>query len=154
MKTINTQKCYYSLELPDELGLNVPGLMDKNGTGRGDVDIVNSIYPERISARELTLLETVGSADTAIYYSSTLVTNYAPLSTIQIMFNDFVGTITIQGSTTGTSYWYDIEMVDFFDPVDTVYGSLGYPIIGYHPYIRIKFEFQNESGEVTKIFAR
>lgn len=154
LNNVNTQKCYYSLELPDELGLNVPGLMDKNGTGRGDIDIVNSIYPERIPAQELTLMSYSNTDPEGTYCSSVLATKYTPLITIQIVFTNFVGKVMIQGSTTGTSYWYDIELDDSYDPTAPVNGSLGYPIIGYHPYIRVKFEYQTEEAEVTKIFAR
>jgi hypothetical protein len=153
LSDINTQKCYYSLELPDELGLNVPGLMDKNGTGRGDIDIVNSIYPARIPAQRLSILhDTTPGAPAGTYYSSILTTQYSPKITMQLSYDGYVGTVTIQGSTNGTSNWYDIEMFDYTDPTTPTTGSEGYTVEGYHPYINVKFD--STIGNVTNIIAR
>jgi hypothetical protein len=144
---IGTQKCYYSLELPDELGLNVPGLVDKNGTGRGDVDIVNSVFPVRVISNELSVV-----AESGTYYSSILDTKYTSKITMQITYAQFTGTTTIQGSTNGTSNWYDIDMFDYTDTLSPAAGSNGYTIMGFHPYIRVKFD--STIGNVIKILAR
>jgi hypothetical protein len=145
IKDINPQKCYYSLELPDELGLNVPGLMDKNGTGRGDIDVVNSVYPARVAAQQVNI--TTGSGT---YYSDILDTKYAPKITMQVAYDGYVGNVTIQGSTNGTSNWYDINYFGYNDGPAT--ASYGYQVIGFHPYIKVKFE--STVGNVTNIFTR
>lgn len=147
LNNLNTQKCYYSLELPDELGLNVPGYVDKNGTGRGDIDIVNSIYPAHIPSQSLSIMP-----DTVTYYSSTLVTQYNPKITMQVSYDGFVGNVTVQGSTNGTSNWYDIEEFDYSDPATPVTDTFGYSIEGYHPYIKVKFD--STVGNVTNILTR
>ena len=150
---INVQKCYYSLELPDELGLNVPGLMDKNGTGRGEVDIVNSIYPAHISAQHLNILHDTGpGAPAGTYFSSILTTQYSSKITIQMSYDEYIGMVTVQGSTNGTSNWYDIEEFDYSDPMMPMIRSEGYTVLGYHPYIRVKFD--STIGHVTTIIAR
>ena len=150
LNNIHTQKCYYSLELPDELGLNVPGLMDKNGTGRGEIDIVNSVYPLRILAQELTV-PTV-EAQTGTYYSSILPTKYNPKITLQVRYEEFVGQILMQGSTNGTSNWYDIEIIEYTDSTLPVTYTDGYNLEGYHPYVR--FQFNRTAGYVDSILAR
>jgi len=150
LNNVHTQKCYYSLELPDELGLNVPGLMDKNGTGRGEIDIVNSVYPPRVLSQELTV--PVIDTQTGIYYSSVLPTKYNPKITFQVRYEEFVGRITIQGSTNGTSNWYEIEVIAYTDPTTPVTDTDGYNTVGYHPYIR--FQFDRTAGYVVSILAR
>jgi len=146
LKDINSQKCYYSLELPDELGLNVPGLMDKNGTGRGEIDIVNSVYPSRVSSQQLS----VNTPESGIYYSSMLDTKYTPKITMQVAYDGYIGNVTIQGSTNGTSNWYDIDDYEYNN--SSVTGSYGYTIVGFHPYVKIKFD--SSVGNVTNILAR
>ena len=153
LSDILAQKCYYSLELPDELGLNVPGLIDKNGTGRGNVDIVNSIYPARIPSQQLTVLSnTNNGGPTDSYNSSTLTTQYSPKITMQVSYDEYVGNVTIRGSTNGTSHWYDIESFDYSDVDYPVTGSEGYTLTGYHPYVQLKFD--STVGKVTNILAR
>ena len=153
LNDISVQKCYYSLELPDELGLNVPGYMDKNGTGRGEVDIVNSIYPARVPAQHLTILhDTNPGAPAGTYFSSILATQYNPKVSMQILYDGYVGMATIRGSTNGTSNWYDIETFDYSDPMMPMNGSEGYTILGYHPYIQVKFD--STIGNVTNIISR
>jgi hypothetical protein len=153
LNDINVQKCYYSLELPDEIGLSVPGLIDKNGTGRGDIDIVNSIYPERVPAQHLVILhDTTPGAPAGTYYSSMLTTQYNPKVTMQLSYDGYVGMVTVQGSTNGTSNWYDIEEFDYSDPMMPMTGSDGHTILGYHPYIHVKFD--STIGHVVNIIAR
>lgn len=153
LSDINTQKCYYSLELPDELGLSVPGLVDKNGTGRGDVDIVNSIFPSRMPVQSLNILhDTNNGGPSGVYNSSTLTTQYNPNITLQVSYDGYVGVVTVQGSTTGTSHWYDIEEFDYSDTMMPMMGSEGYTVTGYHPYIQLKFD--STVGQVTRILSR
>lgn len=151
LDNIVAQRCYYSLELPDDVGLQVPGFIDKNGTGRGDIDIVNSVYPAITVAQELSILSGVGENNTApdTYYSEIYKTNYRDKVTLQLMYDGFVGTITTQGSTDGQSGWYDIEYEDYISAFST---TEGYTINGFHPYMRIKFV--STVGSVTKILVR
>ena len=147
---IVAQKCHYSLELPDELGLSVAGLIDKNSTGRGEIDIVNSVYPTRIPANKLTILNNTNSGSPSdTYYSSVLSTMYSSKLAIQLSYVSYTGNTTIQGSTTGTSNWYDIEKFEYPSPTT---DTEGYIVNGYHPYVQLKFE--STVGNVTNILAR
>jgi hypothetical protein len=147
---LNTQKCFYSLELPDELGYSVPALMDKNNTGRGIIEIVNSIYPASISSKELSILNDTSNDPVAgVYYSSVLATNYSRHNTIQLVYNIYRGTTYIMGSTTGTNEWFAIDSYTYSDPVT---GSEQFSINGIFPYIQIKFE--STIGTVEKILVR
>lgn len=149
LEHVNTQKCLYSLEIQDELGYNVPGLVDKNGTGRGEIEIVNSIYPIRQISKTMTLLTNTDNSDPGIYYSSILNTQYSSKVTFQITYIGYIGNVSILGSTNGTSNWYVIE--DFAYPTIQD-GSIGSTIEGYHPYIQLNFE--STVGNVSNIVAR
>jgi hypothetical protein len=147
LSSIHVQKCYYSLELPDDIGFRVPGFMDKDSTGRGVIDVVNSVLPTRVPSKKLT----IGDGDPqSIFYSEILTTQYNPNITIQVTYDNFAGSAIFQGSTTGTSDWYELESDDYADYPVT--GSQGYRIVGYHPYVRLKFYWP--SGNITNILAR
>ena len=150
LSSLHTQKCYYSLETSDELGYTVPALTDKNNTGRGIVEIVNSIYPKVLSSKELSILtNTTNNPEPGVYYSSVLSTNYSSHNTIQINATDFIGTISVMGSTTGQSIWYSIDSQVY---ADTNTEPIVFKIIGFHPYIQLKFE--STTGTINKIFVR
>jgi hypothetical protein len=105
------------------------------------------VYPSRVLAQHVNVTFISGT-----YYSDIIDTKYAPALTIQIGYAQFVGTATIQGSTNGTSHWYDIDMFDYSDPIYPAAGSKGYTVNGYHPYIKIKFD--STIGNVFSILAR
>jgi hypothetical protein len=151
LSKIVPQKCYYSIELPDDIGLNIPGFMDKNSTGRGDIQIVDSIFPKYIPTQQLSVIKG-GPGAPATYYSSKLTTQYNPKITMQVIYDGYNGNVTLQGSTNGTSDWYDIDSMTYNDIDYPESGSQVYTINGYHPYIQIKFD--STIGNITNILAR
>ncbi len=146
---IDTQKCYYTLEMPDN-GFDLPIFMDNNSGARGTINVVNSIRPSFTKAQEVSIPTHAPMTLAGItYFSSTLSTNDNPILTIQTQLNDYTGDIQVQGSTTGTQEWYDIGDPNVYvNSMDTE----GYTFEGYHPYIRLKFVSTN--GLVSKILAR
>lgn len=146
---IQVQNCYYTLEIPDN-GFDLPVFVDHNAGARGTIDIVNSVMPSFSPAKEITIPSHAPMTLAGItYYSNTLSTDDNPILTIQLLLNDYTGTIQIQGSTTGTTEWYDIN--DLYTFVNATETS-GYTVEGYHPYMRLMFVSTN--GSVDKILAR
>jgi hypothetical protein len=83
-------------------------------------------------------------------YSSTLTTDGARLTTMQLDFADFSGNVSVQGasfSADTNGEWYDIPFQDL-DTGNTVNQlelasatkRRGINISGYHPYIRLELD--------------
>ena len=114
---------------------------------RGDINIVNSVFPMFIASKELTIPSQ--APDSSIYYTSTLTTDGSRQTTFQIDPVDFTGTMQVQGSTDATAYtteWYNIDFKDLksgntVSELDFVRSTerLGIDVEGYHPYIRLEF---------------
>lgn len=146
---IEVQRCYYTMEIPDG-GFDLPIFVDHSSGARGTIDIVNSIRPSFTKAKEITIPTHTAMIPGGItYFSDILSTDDNPILTIQTLTNDYTGTIQVQGSTTGTTEWYNID-----DPYvyDHSTETNGYTFQGYHPYIRLMFVSSN--GTVDKILAR
>ncbi len=155
LEHIDAQKCYYTLEIPDNT-YNLPMFVDNDGSGRGVLDIVNSTLPSFKEAYEFNIPThppivepLIGALPIPVtYYTSIYSTTDNPIITIQISFTEYTGSIIPQGSTTGVGEWYDIDYHTYDLDTDTE----GYTITGYHPYIRLKFV--STHGTVDKILAR
>jgi hypothetical protein len=154
IENIPTQKAQYSLEIP-EGEFDYPVFVDQNAGARGDMNIVNSVLPSFVPSSIVTIPSgqpfpniSNNHSDNAKYYSSVINTQDNPILTVQTTYDEFEGTITIQGSTIVDGDWYDITSDEYGNTSDT----FGYTIKGYHPYIRL--EFHSNSGSVTNILAR
>ena len=156
IENIDTQKCYYSLEIP--VGeFDFPVFVDQNAGARGDMNIVNSILPSFIPSEPVSIPtgqafpnnNSNGNSDSnLIYYTSVITTNDNPIITLQARSSDYYGNIAIEGSTIVDGDWYPI----FEDTYEEITDTKGYVVEGYHPYIRMQFE--SNSGAVTNILAR
>lgn len=114
IENIPSQYCYYSLEIPVN-DWDYPVFVDSNGGARGKINIVNSVLPAFVPARNVTipshLPPTPNSATPNItYYSSIINTKEFPVLTVQAKFEEFTGNITLQGCTTADfSFPYNIS---------------------------------------------
>ena len=78
-----------------------------------------------------------------------------PILTTSIDYANYVGNLTIQGSTLVDADYYDIGNVyQYGNAANGAVESntIGYTINGYHPYIRLKFEAN--VGNIVTILAR
>ena len=146
---IDPQKCSYSLEISDE---NLPVFVNADAGARGQIDIVDSILPRYIPTREVTVpdhgIPNISSPVT--FYSSVILGNDIPDTTVQIGLAEYTGNIALQGSTIGTAEWYYItEAQELANTSDTQ----GYMIEGYHPYLRVEFQ-DSTGGNVTSVLVR
>ena len=145
---INTQKAWYSLENNDGT-LSTPLYMNGNTDARGTIDIVDSVLPKFKQAEIVTIPTYPPIIPTGVTYTSSVyIPTLGPYTTVQLYYNNFSGSIMIQGSTAGTTEWYDITT----DARTTDTTVQGYVLEGYHPYIRIKFV--STLGSVDKILVR
>lgn len=149
IENIDTQMCYYSLEIASA-GYDLPVFVNSEAGARGVIDVVDSVLPNFVPAAEITIpSHPTPNASTETYYSSVLYTNDNPILTIQPYLDNYSGNVQIQGSTLPDSEWYNI------DNVHTYLNSTesdGYIVNGYHPYVRL--QFVSTQGNVTKILAR
>ena len=173
IENINTQYCYYSLEIPVD-SFDYPVFVDSQGGARGTIKIVNSVLPAFVPSREVTIPSHVpplgsgssnpepGAGQPVTYYSSTINTIEAPVLSLQITFENFTGEIQLQGSTMADfSLWYPLD-----DPISytAITSTEGYNVQGYHPFVRMMIVNQGTyplisqtsylQGDITKILAR
>ena len=161
IENIESQKCYYSLEWPSG-NLNLPVFVDSKAGARGDLNIVDSILPEFVPSQTVTIPSDQtfpsntanANSESVTYYSSIIDTQMSPILTTSIDYKDYVGNVTIQGSTLVDSGFYDINSYRYGNAANGVSesGTLGYTINGYHPFIKLKFE--SNVGNIVTVLAR
>ena len=157
IENIDAQQGYYSLEIP--VGeFDFPVFVDQNAGARGDMNIVNSILPSFVPSEPISIptgqsfpntnpLANVNS-DAVIYHTSVINTNNNPILSIQARYTDFYGDVLVEGSVIVDGDWYPILNSTYSNVTDT----MGYTVIGFHPYIRL--QFTSNVGVVTDILAR
>lgn len=162
IENIDTQQCFYSLEIPVS-SFEYPVFVDDNGGARGVIRIVNSVLPSFVAANNVTIPThpRPKSGDSKTYYSSIINTYESPVLTIQRWLEGFTGSIQFQGSTVQDfSTFYSLSSVYNYNDFT---GTEGYTIDGYHPYVRMKIinvgtppaaSNGDLDGDVTKILAR
>ena len=131
--------------------------VDDYSGARGDIDIVDSVFPAFVASQELTIPAQGGTGNT--YYSSTLTTNGGSLTTFQIDNSGFSGNLQVQGSSDATAYtveWYDVDFEDLH--TGNLVSNLsfansttrfGINVEGYHPYVRLVFD--KTAGNISLI---
>lgn len=158
LEDIDTQKCYYTLEIPVG-SFNFPVFVDQNAGGRGDLFIVNSILPSFLPSQPVSIPtgqpfpnlnpNANVTSNVQTYYSSVITTDGSPVLTIQASYVDFTGNLLIEGSTIVDDDWYPIgNLHEYSSTTDT----FGYTIKGYHPFIRL--QWTSNVGAVGNILSR
>jgi hypothetical protein len=135
IEDIDPQNGFYSLEIPVG-SFAYPVFVDAMSGARGKMSIVDSVLPSFIPSMEINPNAT-GNATT--FYSSTIDTTANPIITLQTAYSNFAGNVSFQGSTTGSD-WYTIEQMNVANAVTTTFGN---SFVGFHPYMRVKFDKLN-----------
>lgn len=160
IENINTQKCYYSIEIPVG-NYSYPVYVDSNSGGRGEIEIVDSILPSFVPSTDITIptdqifpntnpsLCSVLGGVTFSYYSSTVTSDDCATTTFQATFTNYCGNVVVQGSTLPDSSWYSASETYEYNNYT---GTEGYVISGYHPYMRIAFS--SYYGNVSNVIVR
>jgi len=130
---------------------------DANAGARADCDIVDSVYPEFVPSRMVTIPtitgknQTVSAAPTGWpdwalnpqplnsvqqteFYSSHMTTNGSSLTTVKMDLIHYTGTLKLQGAQDYEAEWYNVtESREYLDATQSVYFNA----VGYHPLLRI-----------------
>lgn len=131
--------------------LYTAGYVDDAASARGDVDIVDSVYPRFTESRFVTIPRTntgnvanIDGVNRPVAWTSLIQGNGSPLGTFQVDYANYTGVVQIQGSWQPESEvapgmvpdWYQIGNLYYYD---NKYGKEHYNVEGYHPYIRVNF---------------
>jgi hypothetical protein len=150
------QPASWSLEVSSGV-LEQAVLTDDYSGARGDIDIVDSVFPAFVASQVLTIPSQAPANN--VYYSSTVTTDGFNLTTFQLDSAKLTGNLAVQGSSDATAYtveWYDVQFEDLKtgNTVSNVQFTnsterLGFNVEGYHPYLRLSV--QVNSGNVDLI---
>lgn len=140
--------------------LNQAVFTDDYSGARGMIDIVDSVFPAFVASQELTIPNQ--APDSGVYYTSTLTTDGASLTTFQIDPRDFTGTLRVQGASDAISYtvqWYDVAFQNLktgatVNEIDFTHSFERHAINvqGFHPYLRLEFGISD--GNIDQILYR
>lgn len=160
--TIDSQRCYYSLEIPVD-AFEYPVFVDDNGGARGVINLVDSILPSFVAAKNVSIPThpRPKSGLSRTYYSSIIYTKENPTLTTQRWLENFTGTLQFQGSTVlDFSTFYQLSPEWNYNDYT---GTEGYSIEGYHPFVRLKIVNDGTppadsngdlGGDITGLLAR
>lgn len=153
------QPASWSLEVSSGV-LDQAVFTDDYSGARGDIDIVDSVFPAFVASQVLTIPSQ--APDSSIYYSSTVTTDGSRMTTFQMDLDDYTGTVAVQGASDAISYtvqWYNVDFTDL-ETGNTVSElsftratkRLGINVAGYHPYLQLEFGISH--GEIDLITYR
>ena len=147
--------------------------VDANAQARADCNIVDSVLPQFIPSKELTIPTIYGKAqqlipgptnwpDWALYpqpvnttqltefYSSHMPTSGQSLTTISMDMVGYTGTVKFQAAENYESIWYDVtENWNYFNETSTQYFN----VVGYYPLIRACFNNSQGFGAQATAYA-
>lgn len=140
---MRAQPASYSLSISSGV-LEQAVFTDDNAGARGTIDIVNSVLPRFVSSQSLTIPDPASSTG---LISSTVTTEGASMTTMQLDFSSYTGNVVIEGATTTDNEWYTIMFQDFATGntvnqlnLTNSTGRRGISIAGFHPLIRLSLE--------------
>jgi hypothetical protein len=141
-KLFQEQPASWSVEVSSGV-LDQAVYTDDNCGARGDIDIVNSVFPAFVASELLTIPDQAPVGN--IYYSSVLETQGSRLTTFQIDSLQYTGNLSVQGASSDDDEWYDIEFLDLNTGnsvnilnFDSSTEKFGINVSGYHPLIRLE----------------
>ncbi len=153
------QPASWSLEISSGV-LDQAVYTDDYAGARGDIDIVDSVFPAFVASANLTIPDQ--APDSSIYYTSVLYTDGRRLTTFQLDPVQFTGSLRVEGATNDgdvNAEWYDIPFYDLKTgaTVDSLNFAdsterLGINVEGFHPYIRLSLDITD--GNVDLITYR
>ena len=97
--------------------LNLPVFVDSKAGARGDLNIVDSVLPSFVPSQVVTIpndqtlpnANANANSEAVTFFSSVINTTDNPVLSTSIDWANYVGNLTIQGSTLVDSDYYDIN---------------------------------------------
>ena len=138
LDSIEQQTASWSLERASG-DLHEAVFTDAYSSGRGQVDIVDSVYPDYLESTILEIPEPVAQNTPASSgnrnYTSMAYTAQNTLTTFQLDFDNFTGNLKAQGSDTQLGPWYDIgSQTVYVNQNDRAYINID----GRHNWVRFE----------------
>jgi hypothetical protein len=137
-KYFQEQPASYSLEVSSGV-LDQAVFTDSQAGARGTINIVDSVFPAFVASQLLTVPSQAPVGN--VYYTSTVTTDGAPLTTFQLDTVDITGNISVQGATAATANtveWYNVPFEDLktgnvISQLDLTHSTerLGINVAGY-----------------------
>jgi len=149
--------CSYSIERFSG-NLNEAVFVDDQAGGRGNIDIVDSVFPEFVPSQSVTMPDIYGPQEYSYYnnnqglpdwalprsypysgldierYTSHVPTNGQSLTTFRLSMLNFTGNVKAQAAQNYQSEWYDVGPVYQYR---TQNDSVLINVEGYYPLIRL-----------------
>lgn len=155
------QPANWSIEVESGV-LNQAVFVDDAAGARGTVEIEDSVFPSFKASQNLTV-PAQAPVDDTVYFSSVLNRDGQSLTTFEIFFSGFSGTVSVQGSSPASTMnsvdWYDIDFVDLstgntVSDIELTNSTVAQAVNveGYHPNMRLVFDI--DSGNVGNIIYR
>lgn len=157
---VDPQQCFYSLEM-GEGSSSYPVFVSPDSMAKGIVNVVDTIYAKHRPSIGITIPSHPVPLPTGItFYSSAFntldQTLFSDQFTIQMKLDQFTGNVVVQGSTSQSSFWYNIISTNTDTAVNSYEDSsdtISFRIEGYHPWIRVEFN-DVSSGTVANLLIR
>lgn len=156
--------CSYSIERASG-NLNEAVFVDAQCGGRGDIDIVDSVFPEFVPSQTLTIPTIYGPREYSYFtnnqgmpdwalpqtygysnlqqterYTSHVPTNGQSLTTFRLSMDHFTGNIKAQAAENYQSVWYDVSpSYSYLDKTESILLN----VEGYHPLLRLAIDQYN-----------
>lgn len=152
--SVESQMCFYSLDIV-EGNSTYPVYVSPESNASGIVNIIDSVLPKYIESVTIAIPTHPATVPPGITFSSSVVSTidsplFSDVFSVQMTLVDYSGDAVVQGSTTGTGDWYDINSVtSYVNSDDTVWFNFQ----GFHPYIRVRFT-NASSGDISKLIIR
>lgn len=154
------QPASWSIELSSG-NLTEAVFTDDSAGARGAVDIVDSVLPAFVASQTLTIPDQAPGED-GERFSSVINTDGQSLTTLQLDFSGFTGSVRVQGATiseSATVEWYTVNFVDIssgqtissLNLTDFI-GRRALNVTGFHPALRL--EFVGDVSAVDQILYR
>lgn len=147
---ITAQKGHYSIERSQSNSdLYDAVFVDDHQGGRGNLNIVDSVYPEHTESTSVTIPDFNDTDGSTTHYSSQFAST-GETTTVQYKPSSFTGIIALEGATDSTDeLWYDITAdINLDDSSTTGYIN----VTGFHPYMRLRIE--EVSGSISELKVR
>jgi hypothetical protein len=169
LDNIESQRAHYTIERESNSVFD-PTFMDDDANARGNLDILDSVYPKFVPSVNITVPDLyvfTKPPRTAQIVTSQVETKDQLVHTFQVDITSFVGKFQIQGSVVGGSNrleWYDItpdtgSSATTFSTIGGLTSNNYYNITGTHPFLRIKIQgtptdIQPIEGTIDRILYR